>query len=404
MLPTTCHVYFGSVTGATPDGRKAGLPLSEGISPVQGADRKGPTAVLQSAAKMDHIKTGGTLLNMKFTPVPARGRRGHRAGSPHLVRSYFKLDGHHVQFNVVDADTLREAQADPEAHRDLIVRVAGYSDYFCDLSASCRTRSSPGPSMRGLRKAGGSTNDFLSQRPDRGPVLWGVRGLCEENREPKVRGTFGWDGVQMSAQTRAVALVVGILMTMGCAEAPQRDEPVDAVAMAETRSIELTVVAEAAPEEVFALWSTVEGTSKFFAPAAQIGSAVGEPYVIVFNPEGDPEGAHHGTKGAVVRSLELGHSISFGWTFPPFGPDFNTKPFPTWVEIVVEPFVDDPSRSLVHFAHRGFPVARGMGRGLPHLRRRQLAAGAQPVPGLLPGRHCRRSGASRVASTSIAFC
>ncbi len=133
MLPTTSHVYFGSVTGATADGRRAGLPLSEGISPVQGADRKGPTAVLRSAAKMDHIKTGGTLLNMKFTPSLIAGDEGiERMG--HLVRGYFQMAGHHVQFNVVDADTLREAQADPDSHRDLIVRVAGYSDYFCDLS------------------------------------------------------------------------------------------------------------------------------------------------------------------------------------------------------------------------------------------------------------------------------
>ncbi|MFV1968521.1 MAG: trans-4-hydroxy-L-proline dehydratase, partial [Pirellulaceae bacterium] len=116
MLPTTCHVYFGSVTGATPDGRKAGAPLSEGISPVQGADRNGPTAVIQSAAKMDHIKTGGTLLNMKFTPALLSDENGIDSLA-HLVRSYFKLDGHHVQFNVVRADTLRKAQADPESHR-----------------------------------------------------------------------------------------------------------------------------------------------------------------------------------------------------------------------------------------------------------------------------------------------
>ncbi len=133
MLPTTSHVYFGSVTGATADGRRAGLPLSEGISPVQGADRKGPTAVLKSAAKMDHIKTGGTLLNMKFTPAVLEGEEGLDA-LVGLVRGYFAMNGHHVQFNVVDADTLRAAQADPESHRDLIVRVAGYSDYFCDLS------------------------------------------------------------------------------------------------------------------------------------------------------------------------------------------------------------------------------------------------------------------------------
>jgi formate C-acetyltransferase len=133
MLPTTCHVYFGSVTGATPDGRCAGRPLSEGISPVQGADRQGPTAVVKSAAKMDHIKTGGTLLNMKFSPSLLGDDHGIDKLA-HLVRGYFALEGHHVQFNVVDADTLRKAQSFPEAYRDLIVRVAGYSDYFCDLS------------------------------------------------------------------------------------------------------------------------------------------------------------------------------------------------------------------------------------------------------------------------------
>jgi formate C-acetyltransferase len=133
MLPTTCHVYFGQVCLASPDGRRQGEPLSEGISPVQGADRQGPTAVLKSAAKMDHVKTGGTLLNMKFTPSLLEGEGGiDRLHS--LVRSYFKLDGHHLQFNVVTASKLREAKVRPEQHRDLIVRVAGYSDYFCDLS------------------------------------------------------------------------------------------------------------------------------------------------------------------------------------------------------------------------------------------------------------------------------
>ncbi len=132
MLPTTCHVYFGSVTGASPDGRKAWTPLSEGISPVQGADRQGPTAVLNSAAKMDHVRTGGTLLNQKFTPHVVEGERG-LDGLARLVRTYFKQGGHHIQFNVVSAQTLREAQAHPEKYRDLIVRVAGYSDYFCDL-------------------------------------------------------------------------------------------------------------------------------------------------------------------------------------------------------------------------------------------------------------------------------
>ena len=133
LLPTTCHVYFGAVTGATPDGRQAGQPLSEGISPVQGADRRGPTAVIRSAAKMDHVRTGGTLLNQKFTPQVLEGEDGINKLA-HLVRSYFKLDGHHIQFNVVSAQTLRAAQTEPEQYRDLIVRVAGYSDYFCDLS------------------------------------------------------------------------------------------------------------------------------------------------------------------------------------------------------------------------------------------------------------------------------
>jgi formate C-acetyltransferase len=133
MLPTTCHIYFGAVLGATPDGRKAKQPVSEGISPVQGADRQGPTAVIASAAKMDQLRTGGTLLNMKFLPGTLRGQEGIDKLSQ-LVRSYFRMDGHHIQFNVVDADTLREAQKHPEQHRDLIVRVAGYSDYFCDLS------------------------------------------------------------------------------------------------------------------------------------------------------------------------------------------------------------------------------------------------------------------------------
>ena len=133
MLPTTCHVYFGSVLGASADGRRAGTPLSEGISPVQGMDRLGPTAVLLSAAKMDHVKTGGTLLNLKFTPEVLAGEHGLR-NLASLIRTYFKLGGHHVQFNVVDADTLRRAQAEPGEHRNLIVRVAGYSDYFCDLS------------------------------------------------------------------------------------------------------------------------------------------------------------------------------------------------------------------------------------------------------------------------------
>ncbi len=133
LLPTTVHIYFGRITGATADGRKASQPLSEGISPVQGADRNGPTAVIKSASKMDHIRTGGTLLNQKFTPSLLEDDEGIDKVAC-LVRSYFSLDGHHIQMNVVTADTLRAAQKEPEKYRDLIVRVAGYSDYFCDLN------------------------------------------------------------------------------------------------------------------------------------------------------------------------------------------------------------------------------------------------------------------------------
>jgi formate C-acetyltransferase len=133
LLPTTSHVYFGSKIGATPDGRFANLPVSEGISPVQGADVNGPTSVVKSAAKIDHLRTGGTLLNQKFTPQIFESEESIDK-IVHLIRSYFKMDGHHIQFNVIDAETLREAQNHPKNYRDLIVRVAGYSDYFVDLT------------------------------------------------------------------------------------------------------------------------------------------------------------------------------------------------------------------------------------------------------------------------------
>ncbi|MEE9409546.1 MAG: trans-4-hydroxy-L-proline dehydratase, partial [Candidatus Heimdallarchaeota archaeon] len=121
LLPTTVHVYFGSVIGATPDGRREYVPISEGISPVQGMDIKGPTAVVKSASKIDHLRTGGTLLNQKFTPSLLKDNVG-LSKLAHLIRAYFKLDGHHIQFNVVSAETLREAQKEPEKHRNLIVR------------------------------------------------------------------------------------------------------------------------------------------------------------------------------------------------------------------------------------------------------------------------------------------
>lgn len=129
LLPTTVHVFFGEKVGATPNGRRAGIPLSDGISPTQGADTHGPTAVIRSVAKIDHVRTGGTLLNQRFLPDVFKGEEGLRKVAA-LVRTYFRLDGHHIQFNVVDSATLRRAQEQPEEYQDLIVRVAGYSDYF----------------------------------------------------------------------------------------------------------------------------------------------------------------------------------------------------------------------------------------------------------------------------------
>lgn len=132
MLSTTCHNYFGNVMGATPDGRLAGKAISDGTSPAHGADTHGPTAVIRSLGKLDQIKSGGTLLNMRFLPgLLSSDESIAKLGS--LIRSYFSLGGHHIQFNIVDNATLIEARKNPEEYRDLMVRVAGYSDYFNDL-------------------------------------------------------------------------------------------------------------------------------------------------------------------------------------------------------------------------------------------------------------------------------
>ncbi|MCA1759784.1 MAG: formate C-acetyltransferase/glycerol dehydratase family glycyl radical enzyme, partial [Bacteroidales bacterium] len=129
MLSTTCHVYFGKVLGASPNGRLAGKPISDGTSPSHGADTHGPTAVVRSLAKLDQTKSGGTLLNLRFVPALLKREKDlEKLG--HLIRSYFTLGGHHVQFNVVDTATLQAAQKNPEEYRDLMVRMAGYSDYF----------------------------------------------------------------------------------------------------------------------------------------------------------------------------------------------------------------------------------------------------------------------------------
>ncbi len=132
FLPTTVHVYFGKVTGATPDGRLAGVPVSEGVSPVQGMDRKGIAAVFRSVAKCDWAKTGGALLNQKLTGDLLENEENIRKLAM-LIRNFFRWGGHHVQFNVVSSEVLKEAQERPPEFQDLMVRVAGYSDYFVNL-------------------------------------------------------------------------------------------------------------------------------------------------------------------------------------------------------------------------------------------------------------------------------
>jgi len=133
MLSTTCHNYFGSVCNATPNGRMARFAISDGTSPSHGADTQGPTSVIKSLGKLDQTKSGGTLLNVRFTPSLLR-RDEDLAKLAALIRSYFAMGGHHIQFNIVDTQTLLDAQQTPENYRDLLVRVAGYSDYFNDMT------------------------------------------------------------------------------------------------------------------------------------------------------------------------------------------------------------------------------------------------------------------------------
>jgi len=133
MLSTTCHIYFGKVLGATPNGRVAGKSISDGTSPSHGCDTHGPSAVIKSLTKLDHVKSGGTLLNQRFLPsLLKRDQDLVKLGS--LIRSYFTMGGHHIQFNIVDTATLLAAQAHPEDYKDLLVRMAGYSDYFNDMN------------------------------------------------------------------------------------------------------------------------------------------------------------------------------------------------------------------------------------------------------------------------------
>ena len=133
MLSTTCHIYFGKMMGATPNGRLAGKSISDGTSPSHGADTHGPSAVINSLTKLDHTMSGGTLLNQRFLPsLLKRDEDITKLGQ--LIRSYFALGGHHIQFNIVDTATLKAAQKCPEDYKDLLVRMAGYSDYFNDMN------------------------------------------------------------------------------------------------------------------------------------------------------------------------------------------------------------------------------------------------------------------------------
>lgn len=133
MLSTTCHNYFGSVCGATPNGRMAHFAISDGTSPAHGSDSHGPTAVIKSLGKLDQTKSGGTLLNVRFVPALLK-REEDQKKLASLIRTYFKFGGHHIQFNIIDTATLHDAQLHPDEYRDLLVRVAGYSDYFNDMT------------------------------------------------------------------------------------------------------------------------------------------------------------------------------------------------------------------------------------------------------------------------------
>ena len=128
------YVPTGSVIGASPEGRKSGSPLTEGVSPHAGTDVTSPTAAMRSAAKINHdVHSGGTLLNIKLAPDMVKDNRG-LANLASLIRGYFSLGAFHVQFNVIDVETLRDAQENPDMHKDLLVRVAGYSTQFVNLS------------------------------------------------------------------------------------------------------------------------------------------------------------------------------------------------------------------------------------------------------------------------------
>ncbi|NLB29196.1 MAG: hypothetical protein GX823_03075 [Clostridiales bacterium] len=136
LYPVTTNIMFGSVTKATPDGRKAGEPLADGIAPVQGYDKNGPTAVIASVAAIpQELFANGTLMNLKFHPNALSGEEGVKKLSE-LIKTYFDMGGMELQINVVSANTLKKAQEEPDKYQDLVVRVAGFSAYFVELHPS----------------------------------------------------------------------------------------------------------------------------------------------------------------------------------------------------------------------------------------------------------------------------
>ena len=129
------HYKYGLVVGATPDGRKAREPLADGsVSPMRGTDVNGPLAVFKSASKVDQIKCDSTLLNMKISPTVVSTMEGIKKLIS-VIKTYFDLNGYHVQFNMISKETLLDAKKHPELHRTLLVRVAGYSAFFVDLTS-----------------------------------------------------------------------------------------------------------------------------------------------------------------------------------------------------------------------------------------------------------------------------
>jgi len=136
LYPVSANVPMGAGTGATPDGRRAGDPLADGVSPTSGCDVNGPTAAANSVAALDHaIASNGTLFNQKFHPSALSGREGLEKLSA-LVRGFFDQKGMHVQYNVIGRETLQDAQKNPDKYRNLVVRVAGYSAHFVALDKS----------------------------------------------------------------------------------------------------------------------------------------------------------------------------------------------------------------------------------------------------------------------------